>query len=47
MKCLRKRLQKLKPDLYFLGEIWHDASQWLYGDEYDAVDELPADVRDP
>ena len=41
LKCLRKRLQKLKPDLYFLGEIWHDASQWLYGDEYDAVMNYP------
>ncbi len=41
LKALRKHLQKLKPDLYFLGEIWHDASQWLYGDEYDAVMNYP------
>ena len=24
-----------------MGEIWHDASQWLYGDEYDAVMNYP------
>ncbi|WP_251388726.1 glycoside hydrolase family 13 protein [Mediterraneibacter agrestimuris] len=41
LKCLRRHLQKLKPDLYFLGEIWHDASQWLAGDEYDAVMNYP------
>lgn len=41
LKCLRKHLRQIKPDLYFLGEIWHDASQWLGGDEYDAVMNYP------
>lgn len=41
LKYLRKQLRKIKPDLYFLGEIWHDASQWLGGDEYDAVMNYP------
>ena len=41
LKYLRRHLRKLKPELYLLGEIWHDASQWLYGDEYDAVMNYP------
>ena len=31
----------MKPDIYLLGEIWHDASQWLMGDEYDSVMNYP------
>ena len=38
---MRERLRALKPDLYLLGEIWHDASQWLMGDEYDSVMNYP------
>ena len=30
-----------KEDFYLLGEIWHDSSQWLTGDEYDAVMNYP------
>lgn len=41
LKRLRKTLKKKKPDFYLLGEIWHDASQWLAGDEYDAVMNYP------
>lgn len=41
LKTLRKRLRSIKPDLYLLGEIWHDASQWLLGDEYDSVMNYP------
>lgn len=41
LKQLRNRLRKKKADLYLLGEIWHNASQWLYGDEYDAVMNYP------
>ena len=29
LKELRRQLKSVKPDLYLLGEIWHDASQWL------------------
>ncbi|MBR1743354.1 MAG: glycoside hydrolase family 13 protein [Lachnospiraceae bacterium] len=41
LKRLRRTLKGLKPDFYLLGEIWHDASQWLLGDEYDAVMNYP------
>ena len=41
LKKMRERLRALKPDLYLLGEIWHDASQWLMGDEYDSVMNYP------
>ena len=41
LKRIRERLHALKPDLYLLGEIWHDASQWLAGDEYDSVMNYP------
>lgn len=41
LKYLRRNLRKIKPDLYLLGEIWHDASQWLQGDEYDSVMNYP------
>lgn len=41
LKQLRRSLKARKPDFYLLGEIWHDASQWLYGDEYDAVMNYP------
>ena len=38
---MREHLKKIKPDIYLLGEIWHDASQWLAGDEYDSVMNYP------
>ncbi len=41
LKNLRRVLKEQKEDFYLLGEIWHDASQWLYGDEYDAVMNYP------
>lgn len=41
LKDLRERLKALKPQVYLLGEIWHDASQWLQGDEYDSVMNYP------
>ena len=41
LRRLRVRLKALKPDLYLLGEIWHDAPAWLDGDEYDAVMHYP------
>lgn len=40
-KKLRERLKKIKPDLYILGEIWHDSMPWLLGDEFDAVMNYP------
>lgn len=41
LKRIRERLKAVKPDVYLLGEIWHDASQWLLGDEYDSVMNYP------
>ena len=41
LKKIREHLKQMKPDLYLLGEIWHDASQWLLGDEYDTVMNYP------
>lgn len=41
LKKMRKRVKALKPEIYLLGEIWHDASQWLAGDEYDSVMNYP------
>lgn len=40
-KELRMRLKAIKPDIYILGEIWHDAMPWLRGDEFDAVMNYP------
>lgn len=41
LKRVREKVKSLKPDIYLLGEIWHDASQWLMGDEYDSVMNYP------
>ncbi len=40
-KELRTHLKAIKPDIYILGEIWHDAMPWLRGDEFDAVMNYP------
>lgn len=41
LKRVREHVKSIKPDIYLLGEIWHDASQWLQGDEYDSVMNYP------
>ena len=41
LKEVRRRVRAAWPDVYLLGEIWHDASPWLEGDEYDAVMNYP------
>lgn len=41
LKKIRERVKGIKPDIYLLGEIWHDASLWLLGDEYDSVMNYP------
>lgn len=33
----RQAVKTLKPDVYLLGEIWHDSMPWLQGDQFDAV----------
>ncbi len=40
-KVIQKRCRALKPDIYILGEIWHDSINWLQGDEFDAVMNYP------
>ncbi|WP_040978780.1 glycoside hydrolase family 13 protein [Oceanobacillus jeddahense] len=40
-KAFRKKVKSIKPDLYILGEIWHDALPWLEGDQFDAVMNYP------
>ncbi|WP_340373040.1 glycoside hydrolase family 13 protein [Peribacillus sp. FSL E2-0218] len=37
----RKAVKEIKPDLYILGEIWHDSMPWLRGDQFDAVMNYP------
>ncbi|MFP3339015.1 alpha-amylase family glycosyl hydrolase, partial [Micrococcus sp. SIMBA_131] len=34
-------VKKVKPELYILGEIWHDSMPWLQGDQFDAVMNYP------
>ena len=41
LRRLREHLKDIKPDIYLLGEIWHDAGPWLNGDEYDSVMNYP------
>ncbi|WP_223068013.1 alpha-glycosidase [Paenibacillus caui] len=37
----RKRVKAINPDAYILGEIWHESSPWLQGDQFDAVMNYP------
>jgi glycosidase len=41
LKEMRRQLKAVKPDIFLLGEIWHDSVQWLQGDEYDSVMNFP------
>ena len=41
LKRLNRELKALKPELFLLGEIWHDSVQWLQGDEYDSTMNYP------
>lgn len=40
-KELRSKLKEINPQIYILGEIWHDGMPWLRGDEFDAVMNYP------
>ncbi len=33
----RRRVKKINPDAYIVGEIWEDPSRWLQGDQFDGV----------
>lgn len=37
----RKALKQANPDLYIVGETWHDSYAWLQGDQFDAVMNYP------
>ncbi len=37
----RDELKAIKPDIYILGEVWHDAMNWLGGDQFDAAMNYP------
>ena len=41
LKTVNGALKAVKPDVFLLGEIWHDSIQWLQGDEYDSVMNYP------
>ena len=33
----RRRVKSANPDAYIVGEVWHEASRWLQGDQFDAI----------
>jgi glycosidase len=37
----RKVVKSISPDVYILGEVWHDAMPWLEGDQFDAAMNYP------
>lgn len=37
----RTEVKKIKPDIFILGEIWHDSIAWLRGDQFDSVMNYP------
>ena len=41
LKEMRRQLKAVKPDVFLLGEIWHNSLPWLRGDEYDSVMHYP------
>ena len=36
-RAFAQQVRSIKPDLYILGEIWHNSQPWLAGDQFDAV----------
>ena len=41
IRRLAATLKKEKPEIFLLGEIWHDSLNWLSGGEYDSVMHYP------
>jgi neopullulanase len=37
----RRRCRAVNPEAYLVGEIWHEAPEWLAGDRFDAVMNYP------
>ncbi|HWI50859.1 MAG TPA: glycoside hydrolase family 13 protein [Symbiobacteriaceae bacterium] len=40
-RAFRDAVKAAKPDAWILGEIWHDPTEWLQGDQYDAAMNYP------
>lgn len=40
-KDFHNTVTAIKPDIYILGEIWHNSHTWLNGDEFHAVTNYP------
>lgn len=40
-KKFHKAVTAINPDIYILGEVWHNAHPWLNGDEFHAVTNYP------
>ncbi|WP_125710692.1 glycoside hydrolase family 13 protein [Lacticaseibacillus porcinae] len=40
-RMLRQAVTALKPDVYLVGEVWHNAQPWLNGDEFTGVMNYP------
>lgn len=40
-RSFRSAVKDLKPDLFILGEIWHDSLPWLRGEQFDSVMNYP------
>ena len=41
LQALNAGLKAIKPDIFLLGEIWHDSLPWLQGNEYDSTMNYP------
>ncbi len=41
IKYIRLNIHQYDPEIFLLGEIWHDSFPWLLGDEYDSVMNYP------
>ena len=41
LKTLNRGLKAVNPEIFLLGEIWHDSTPWLQGDEYDSTMNYP------
>jgi cyclomaltodextrinase / maltogenic alpha-amylase / neopullulanase len=40
-RSFRDEIKDANPEAYILGEVWHDPSPWLMGDQFDAVMNYP------
>ncbi|MBN2796555.1 MAG: alpha-glycosidase [Clostridia bacterium] len=40
-RLFRKAVHQVNPEVFLLGEIWHDAQPWLQGDQFDVAMNYP------